>query len=160
MTRMQPWTLDTLRGGPLAVLPEVPTRQEIEAFGAYLVSLEAEHGVVDLSTRHHYAEGVYGRSGVLQAGNFVVGMPHKHGCLNVVVGDITVWTEHGRQRLTGAHILSSTAGAPRVCFAHADTTWLTVHANPTNSTDVREIEDRLVEDAHRMAHRRHEGALQ
>ena len=89
----------------LSVLPELPTQAQIEEFGHFLQSLEGEHGVVDISTMHHHAKGLYGRSVVIKAETFLVGLAHKAGHLNVCVGDITVWTPNGRQRLTGAHIL-------------------------------------------------------
>ena len=138
----------------LALLPAAPTRGEIEAFGRYLQSLEAEHAPPDLSTRHHVVGGVYGRSVVIQADTFLVGLPHNEDHLCVCVGDITIWTEHGRQRLTGAHILDGKAGAPRVGFAHADTTWLTVHARPAGAATVADIEAALVQDPHLLLSRR------
>jgi len=138
----------------LAVLPDLPTQEQIEAFGTLLQSLEAEHGVVDISTMHHHAEGLYGRSVVIKAESYLVGLAHKAGHLNVCVGDITVWTSRGRQRLTGAHILRSEPGEMRVGFAHADTTWLTVHRNDTGTTDPRVLEDALVEHAERLQSRR------
>ena len=136
----------------LALLPEAPTRGQIEAFGQMLQGLEVEHDIADLSTVHHQAQALYGRSIVVKAGTFLVGLPHKAGHLNVCVGDITVWTEGGRQRLAGAHILTSKAHDMRVGFAHADTTWLTVHA--TDLTDIAEIEDSLVEHPERLITRR------
>ena len=161
---MQPspdeFALTDPRHPALSVLPDVPTREDIEAFGQFLQSLEPEHGVVDISTMHHHAEGLYGRSVVIRAGTFLVGLPHKAGHLNVCVGDITVWTEQGRRRLTGAHILSSPAGAIRVGFAHVDTTWLSVHRNDTGTTDSQALEETLVHHADRLMSRRTQEQLQ
>jgi hypothetical protein len=92
----------------------------------------------------------------IKAGTLLAGLPHKQGALNVCVGDITVWTENGRQRLTGAHILASPPGGMRVGFAHADTTWLTVHANLTGSDDPKVIEAALVENSELLMDRRQE----
>jgi hypothetical protein len=139
----------------LALLPDAPTRDQIEAFGHLLVSLESEHGVVDISTVHHHAEGLYGRSVLIKADTFLVGLPHKAGHLNVCVGDITVWTESGKKRLVGAHIMPATAGVMRVGFAHADTTWFSIHRNDTGTTDIELIEGALVEHVERLQTRRH-----
>ena len=140
----------------IALLPEAPTRAEIEAFGRYLQGLESSQPAPDIGTRHHFAGEVYGRSVVIQADTFLVGLPHREDHLCVCVGDITVWTEHGRQRLTGAHILEAKAGAPRVGFAHADTTWLTISRNPTGGRNVQAIEDALVEHSELLLSRRHQ----
>lgn len=138
----------------LALLPASPTRDQLERFGQIIQSLEGEHGVVDINTMHHHAAGLYGRSVLIKADTFLVGLPHKAGHLNVCVGDITVWTEGGSRRLTGAHILPSVPGTARVGFAHADTTWFSIHRNDTGTTDERVIEDALVEHAERLMTRR------
>ena len=158
MPRMlQPSPLEVVHGDPLAILGECATREQLVQFGAWLMSLEAKSAPPDLHTGHHHAESLYGRSVVLQPNTFLAGLPHKHGALNVCVGDITVWTEgKPRQRLTGAHILASEPGCVRVGFAHAPTTWLTVHANLTGSLDPRVIEHALVEHAELLLDRRQE----
>ena len=83
----------------LAVLPDVPTREQIEAFGCILQAQEADQAPPDISTRHHMAGDVYGRSVAIPADTFVVGLPHREDHLNVCVGDITVWTDTGKVRL-------------------------------------------------------------
>lgn len=138
----------------LAILPDLPTREEIEAFGHFLQGLEADNGIPDIGTAHHFAGEVYGRSVVIKADTFLVGLPHKADHLNVCVGDITVWTDTGRQRLTGAHILPAKAGVMRVGFAHADTTWLSVHRNATGGQDLGAIEAALIEHPERLMSRR------
>lgn len=154
MTRMPCLTPDIPSHPALSVLPEVPTREDIEAFGCFLQSLEAEHVSPDIHTAHHLAGDVYGRSVVIQADTYLVGLPHKEDHLNVCVGDIVVWTEQGKQRLTGAHILPAKAGVMRVGFALADTTWLSVHVNRTGGTDLAAIEESLVQHADRLMSRR------
>lgn len=139
----------------LAVLPDVPTREQIEAFGTFLQSLEGTEAPPDIGTAHHLAGDVYGRSVVIKADTYLVGLPHREDHLNVCVGDITVWTDAGRRRLTGAHILPAKAGVMRVGFAHADTAWLSVHVNRTGGTDIAAIEDSLIEHPERLLSRRH-----
>jgi hypothetical protein len=58
------------------------------------------------------------------------------------------------QRYTGAHVLKTEAGKMRIGFAHAETTWVTVHANKTGGQDIETIEDSLVENADRLMTRR------
>lgn len=138
----------------LALLPEVPTREDIERFEDLLFARAAEHGEASFGTEHYHAEGLYGRSIVIKAGTVLVGAAHKFEHLNISVGDITVWTEGGMKRLTGTNVLRSLPGAKRVGFAHADTFWLTVHANTFGTVDVAELENALTEDPSRLVTRR------
>lgn len=138
----------------IALLPEFPTAEQIEAFGHMVQRLEGTHGVVDIGTSHVHADGLYGRGVVIKAGTFLVGLPHVAGHLNVCVGDIVVWTPAGRTRHRGAHILPAGPGAARVGFAIEDTTWFTVHRNDTGTTDIETIEDSLVEHPERLITRR------
>ena len=138
-----------------ALLPDLPTREQIEAFEALMFAHVAEHGGEgDITTRHFHADEIYGRAIDIPAGTVLIGTAHKADHLNVCVGDITVWTEEGLRRLTGTNILSSRAGAKRVGFAHADTMWLSIHRNATGGTDVQAIEEALVERADMLMTRR------
>lgn len=143
----EPAGLRTLRD----LLPAAPSEGQIEAFAA-LVQASAPFGPVDVNTMHHQAEGVYGRSVTIPADGVLVGLPHKRGCLVVCIGDITVVSTAGWQRITGAHVFASAPGGMRVGLAHAETTWLTVHA--TDLTDIASIENELVEGADRLITRR------
>ncbi len=145
----------TLDHPALALLPEYPTAEQIEALGHQIQSLESEHGVVDLRTTHIHADGLYGRGIHIPAGTVLVGLPHKAGHLNVCVGDVVVWTPAGRVRHRGAHILSAGTGVLRVGFAISDTTWFSIHQNTTGTTDLETIEAALVEHPERLMTRRH-----
>lgn len=138
----------------LALLPEVPTREDIERFGRFLQSLEGQSGVLDLSLSHHLNADLYARGVVIKAETFLVGLAHKRPGFAFCVGDITIWTETGRERFTGAHMLNTAPGRMRIGFAHADTTWFTVHANPTGAMDHHAAEDALVEQPERLMNRR------
>jgi hypothetical protein len=127
------------------VLPDTPTREDIERFELLLLAGETEHGV-ELPTRHHFAPGQYARELFIPAGTYLTGARHKHAHLVTFVGDITVWTEGAKVRFTGCHTLQSLPGAKRVGYAHADT--YCIGYFPTEETDVRKLEEMLVEDSH------------
>ena len=136
------------------LLPDAPTREQIEHFAQLVLAAEQQHGMVDISTMHHLAGDVYGRSVLIPAGHALVGLPHKKAHLCVCVGDIQVWTEGKTQRLTGLHVLPGQPGAMRIGRAFADTFWLAVHANPTETQDVESLEADLFEHAHLLMDRR------
>lgn len=136
------------------VLPATPSREQIEGFEGLLLEAEAGGAGVELDTWHHFADGLVARTIRIPAGTVLTGAAHKAEHLNIAVGDITVWTEAGMRRLTGHHVLPSLPGAKRVGYAHADTWWTTVHANPDNLRDVQALEDALIADAHTLQSRR------
>lgn len=101
---------------------------------------------VDLPIRHYFAPGLYAREMFIPAGTVLTGAVHKTEHISLFVGDITVLTDGGMKRLTGHHTITSKPGAKRVGYAHADT-WCTGFF-PTDKTDLAELENDLVEDAH------------
>jgi hypothetical protein len=137
-----------------ALLPATPTREQIERLEAYMLTLGAEVGEVELPTWHHFADGLVARSILIKAGTLLTGAVHKTEHLNIASGDITVWTEAGMKRLTGFAVMASQPGAKRVGLAHADTHWTTVHTNPDNCRDITTLEDRLLDDASMLQSRR------
>lgn len=127
-----------------AVLPEAPTREQIERLEGALLAIEAAGGGLALETWHHFADGLVARTILIPAGATLTGAEHRAEHLNICAGDITVWTEAGMRRLTGYHVLPALPTAKRVGHAHADTWWTTVHLNPTNERDIARLEDALV----------------
>ena len=93
---------------------------------------------IDVPLAHHFAQGVYARSGVIPKGSAFVGRVHLQSQVNIISsGDITVLTEAGSVRLIGPCIWSSPAGAQRAAYAHEDTFWTTVLG--TDQTDPDEV---------------------
>lgn len=135
-------------------LPDAPTAGDVARFAALVLAIEAEVGPMHVSTCMHLAHKIAGRSAVIPKDVILVGLPHKLGGIAVCVGDITVWSEGKRERFTGAHIITTRPGGYRIGLAHADTTWLTVHANETGGEDIAAIEDSLVDGADRLMTRR------
>lgn len=149
--------VSTLDHPALALLPATPTQAQIEAFGQRLLTVAPfEAGGVELNVPivHQVNSDLYGRGALIPAESFYVGLAHTQPGFAVSVGDITVWTEDGMQRYTGAHILKTQPGRMRIGFAHSETTWFTVHANRTGGIDVETIEDSLADHPERLQTRR------
>lgn len=95
---------------------------------------------------HHFARGMYGREFSMPAGMVVVGKCHRHEHLMMVVnGRATVVDEFGRYEVEAGFIQVSRPGAKRVVHAHEDTTFVTVHLNPTDTRDLDQIEAEHIE---------------
>lgn len=94
---------------------------------------------------HHFSPGIYARELFIPKGAFLVGKIHLHAHLNFLVkGDISVLTEHGVKRLTAPCSICSQPGIKRAGYAHEDTIWITVHANPDNERDLEKLEERYI----------------
>ncbi|WP_367874012.1 hypothetical protein [Luteolibacter sp. Populi] len=128
--------------------PEAETRHEItssladRAEVAMLAALQAGHvHLVEMPVTHRFAEGLYIRTIFIPAGTVLTSREHLHQHPFVISqGDISVTSEkEGAVRYTAPHVGITEPGTRRVLAAHADTTWTTVHLNPTNETDPDKI---------------------
>ncbi len=94
---------------------------------------------------HSFTDGFYVREIFIPKGMLIVGKIHKHSHPNFLMsGDVSVFTEEGPQRIKAPCSMISPAGTKRVVYAHEDTRWITVHLNPGNIKDLKEIEDRVI----------------
>lgn len=134
-----------------------PTREQILNIERFIL----ECPQTETPTRHYFSPGLYAREMFIPAGTVLTGAVHKTEHLVQFDGDITVLTDGGMTRLTGRHTFVSKPGVKRVGYAHADT-WCTGFF-VTDKTDVEELENDLVEDAHLLQSRRpaiaHSGEL-
>ena len=96
---------------------------------------------VDFPLRHTFTSGIYCREIFIPKGSVIVGKIHRHDHINFISrGDVTVLTKDGLKRIKGPCTMVSSAGTKRAVYAHEDTVWTTIHANPTNETDLAKIE--------------------
>jgi hypothetical protein len=125
---------------PLAIFePEKPTRETIERLEAAMLQMPQ----VNIPTTHYVSGGIYARHIDVPEGATITGAVHRKDHINVLCGDITVWTDEGMKRLTGYHILPTKAGAKRAGHTHSPTQWTTLVR--TDKTDLAEIEADIVE---------------
>ena len=94
---------------------------------------------------HSFCNGIYCRTIFIPAGMVVVGKIHKHAHHNILLsGDVSVLTEDGAKRIQGPLHMVSSEGTKRLLYTHTDTTWMTIHPNADNNTDIPSLEDGLV----------------
>lgn len=96
--------------------------------------------------KHSFTDGVYIREMFIPKGYVIVGKLHKHSHPSFLLeGKVHVFTEQeGLVELVAPLSMSSEAGTKRVVYAIEDTIWVTVHLNPTNTTDLAELEDEII----------------
>ncbi len=101
---------------------------------------------IDCPLKHTFTTGVYMREIFIPAGSCVVGKIHRHAHVNFISsGHVTVVTEHGgTEELHGPCTMVSKAGTKRALYAHTDTVWTTIHANPNEETDLDKLESDII----------------
>lgn len=95
-------------------------------------------------TRHHFADGSYGREIELPMGSTVVGKIHRHAHVNVISkGHVLVSTpEGGLEELRAPLTFVSAPGTKRAVLALEDTIWTTIHV--VDGTDLEKIEAEVI----------------
>jgi hypothetical protein len=93
---------------------------------------------------HHFSRGVYARELFIPKGTVLTGRIHKYSQINILaMGDISVLTENGIERVQAPTIIVSPPGTKRAGYAHEDTIWITVCGNEGNVSDPDALEDKL-----------------
>jgi quercetin dioxygenase-like cupin family protein len=127
---------------PTALAAPAPTRAQIEHLQAQMLPIATAMP----EAVHHFAPGQYAREFSMPAGMLVVGKVHRHGHIMMCVkGRATVLDEFGRYEVAAGFVQASRPGAKRVVLAHEDTTFVTVHLNPTDTHDLARIEAEHIE---------------
>lgn len=143
---MEPFS--PLPAGSVDLTIQRQTRQQIVAFEQVLRDLPG--AVVGDSPHcpltHTFTEGLYTREIFLPKGTVLTGKIHRHAHPNfLLAGAVLVVTESGgREHLVAPKAMISPAGTKRAIVALEDTIWITVHANPTNTTDLDVLETWII----------------
>lgn len=104
--------------------------------------------LTQIKTTHRFTDGLYVREVFIPKGLFVFGRIHKHANASFMcVGDKITVTEEGAIRLRAPFHAISKPGIKRFGFTLEDSVWTTVHPNPTNSQDIKQIEKELFTDS-------------
>ncbi len=96
--------------------------------------------------KHMFSENMYVRQISIPAGTVLTGKIHKHQHPNFLMsGEVVVITEgRGKEYLIGPLAMISDAGTKRALIAKTDLVWITVHENPTNTRDLKELEEQII----------------
>jgi hypothetical protein len=125
-----------------------PTRGKILDLEASISELPDSLSVEDMEDKyneHFFAPGVYTRKMFIPQGMVVVGKIHNHAHMNIITyGVIKVVTEFGEDVFTGPRTWISEPGTKRAVVALEDTEWLTIHPNPSDTEDLKTIEEYVI----------------
>ena len=114
-------------------------REKIEALQKQVESLPQ----VMPELKHFFAHGLYARQGIIKKGTVLIGAIKKYSHINIITsGDISIFTESGETRITGATTIVSQGGTKRVGYAHEDTIWTTIIS--TSETEIEKAEEQVL----------------
>lgn len=117
------------------------SREEIEAFAGQFAHLPP----IEAPLTHFFQPGVYVRQVVMPAGSFIIGKCHKTEHLNVIQnGKLKVIVGDFLYDINGPCVLSSGEGINKILLIEEETSWITIHQNPSNLRDIEELEGMLV----------------
>lgn len=128
----------------LSKVEQKAAREKISAFEKLISDQEGAYfgDTVNCPLTHLFSPGMYVREITIPAGTVLTGKIHKHSHPNFLMsGIVEVFTESGGlERLEGPLSMISPPGTKRALVAITDVVWATVHANPTNTRDLLELE--------------------
>jgi len=95
--------------------------------------------------KHTFADGVYIRQMDMVSGSIVIGAIHNHlHAWFLLTGHLTVLTEDSTEDFVAPCYVLSTPGSKRAIYAIEDSIFVNVHKNPTNTQNIKELEDEIV----------------
>ena len=99
----------------------------------------------DLDPLHYFTDGMYLRSLFIPEGVAVVGEMHRHSHFTILAeGTSTIVSQDGEVKAEAPYVFISTPFAKRCVYADTDCTWITVHLNLDNCTDIEEVANRHI----------------
>ena len=95
--------------------------------------------------KHTFTDGIYIRQMSMKKDSFVIGKIHKHNHVwFLLTGHIVVVDENNSVEHVAPCYVEAPAGSKRVIYANEDSIWVNIHANPTNTQDLQELEDLII----------------
>lgn len=131
------------------LVPNITVRNKIRDFEDALKSIDGhfEGDSVICPLKHTFAPFVYVREIFIPANTYLTGKIHRHEHANILVqGTVEIITEFSDnpEILTAPCTMVSKAGTKRALHTLTDCIWVTVHPNPTNTTDLEKLENQII----------------
>lgn len=123
---------------------DLSTKKKAKLFDAFLINMPQ----VDCPLDNQFYPGLHIRERFVPAGTlfttYTWKVTHPYRCIR---GELLIWQENVGWELFTAPCKGITyAGTKRIVFAIDDVIWETLHANPTDTQDEKELHDMLFEN--------------
>ena len=127
---------------------ELTTRAGLDRLAVLVAAHEDAMGteeIEDMYLEHFFAPGMYGRRMFIPAGLILIGKIHRHSHLNVMTfGSLEIVSTFGSDIKVGPDMWQSEAGIQRNVLGLTDAQIITLHANPTDTQDLAELEAMII----------------
>ena len=128
---------------------EIQALQELLIYNADGVNIEGDGNSIvhsdNFPLKHTFADGIYIRQMDMNAGSMVVGAIHNHlHAWFLLTGRLAVITEDSIEEFIAPSYILATPGSKRVIYAMEDSIFVNIHKNPTNTKDIKKLEDEIV----------------
>lgn len=124
-------------------------RNEVnQAMDALEMALLDRFPQIECPLKHDFGDHLYMRQIIMPRGAKITSKTHKHRHpYFVLYGKAKVWKDDGQgwQIIEAPHYGWTDPGTRRVLDILEDTVWITVHYNPTNTEDLSELEEFIIE---------------
>ena len=95
--------------------------------------------------KHTFTDGIYIRQMSMKKDSAVIGKIHKHNHIwFLLTGHIAVVDERNNTEHIAPCYVEAPAGSKRVIYALEDSVWVNIHANPTNTQNLEELEGLII----------------
>lgn len=95
--------------------------------------------------KHTFTDGIYIRQMSMKKDSFVIGKIHKHNHVwFLLTGMISVVDENNTVDHVAPCYVEAPSGSKRMIYAREDSIWVNVHANPTGTRDLEELEELII----------------
>ena len=98
-----------------------------------------------LQYKHSFADGVYVREMKIEKGILIVGAIHKHKeVFFLLKGKLNIMTKKGIEEYIAPCYVVTPSGSKKMGYALEESIVVTIHANPTNTQDLKKLENNMV----------------
>jgi len=99
----------------------------------------------EIPIEHFFMDGVYVRQMTMYKGTVVVGAIHKHLHMCFLLkGHLSVASREGVKEYIAPFFIIAEPGEQRILYALEDSLWFNTHKNPSNTSDVKQLEKEIV----------------
>ena len=124
----------------LELFEDNPIRESMNKLQAVMQPINGDDLV-----QHYFGSGTYVRQGYLPAGYAFMGKIHKEACVNILIqGTLCIVSEEGKEFISAPSTFTSGAGIRKAVYVITDTILVNVHQNPTNTKDLKELEQQII----------------
>jgi len=111
--------------------------------------IDRELEQVEPPIEHIFAPGLYIRKMVMPAGCLVIGKRHRHVTCNMLsAGEMSIMTsdQSSGEQVTAPYFFNTDPNVKKMLYSHTECIFLNIHPNPTNETNVDQLEKEFIID--------------